>query len=57
MSQGFPQTRGNKRLNAKAPFAQVIYVEDSFNADEAEGVRLTDELVVGKQMAGGSQVG
>ena len=35
---------------------QVIYVEDTFNSDEAEGVRLTEELMVGKQMAGGSQV-
>lgn len=35
---------------------QVIYVEDTFNSDEAEGVRLTEELTVGKQMAGGTQV-
>ncbi len=35
---------------------QVIYVEDDFNSDEAEGVRLTEELTVGKQIAGGSQV-
>ena len=37
-------------------FAQVIYVEDSFNSDEAEGVRLTEDLTVGKQIAGGTQV-
>ena len=37
-------------------FVQVIYVEDTFNSDEAEGVRLTEELTVGKQMAGGTQV-
>lgn len=35
---------------------QVIYVEDTFNSDEAEGVRLTDDLTVGKQIAGGTQV-
>ena len=35
---------------------QVIYVEDTFNSDEAEGVRLTEELTIGKQMAGGTQV-
>lgn len=44
-------------MNPKVPFVQVIYVEDSFNSDEAEGIRLTDELIVGKQMAGGTQVG
>ena len=37
-------------------FVQVIYVEDTFNSDEAEGVRLTEELTIGKQMAGGTQV-
>ncbi len=44
------------RTQCMLSFVQVIYVEDTFNSDEAEGVRLTEELTVGKQMAGGTQV-
>ncbi|CAK0786003.1 hypothetical protein CVIRNUC_009216 [Coccomyxa viridis] len=42
-------------IDASGQKGDVIYVEDTFNSDEAEGVRLTEELMVGKQMAGGSQ--
>lgn len=35
---------------------QIIYVNDDFNVEEAEGSHLTDDLVVGKQIAGGAQV-
>jgi hypothetical protein len=35
---------------------QVIFVEDELNVDSAEGARLTDDLVIGKQLAGGAQV-
>jgi hypothetical protein len=37
-------------------FMQIIYVNDDFNVEEAEGSHLTDDLVVGKQIAGGAQV-
>ncbi|CAL5228490.1 g11635 [Coccomyxa viridis] len=42
-------------IDASGQKGDVIYVEDTFNSDEAEGVRLTEELTVGKQMAGGTQ--
>lgn len=35
---------------------QVIYVNDTLNLEEAEGARLTEDLIVGKQIAGGAQV-
>lgn len=36
---------------------KVIYVGDNLNMEEAEGARLTDDLIVGSQIAGGAQVG
>jgi hypothetical protein len=35
---------------------QVIYVGDNLNMEEAEGARLTEDLIVGSQIAGGAQV-
>ena len=35
---------------------QVIYVNETLNLEEAEGARLTEDLIVGKQLAGGAQV-
>jgi hypothetical protein len=36
--------------------AQIIYVNDGFDVEKAEGSHLTEDMVVGKMIAGGAQV-
>lgn len=40
----------------RSPTSQVIYVKENLNLEQAEGARLTEDLVIGAQIAGGAQV-
>lgn len=47
--------KGTYAIDASGQTGEVIYVGDNLNMEEAEGARLTDDLIVGSQIAGGAQ--
>ncbi|CAL8466107.1 g5643 [Coccomyxa elongata] len=47
--------KGTYAIDASGQTGEVIYVNDTLNLEEAEGARLTEDLIVGKQIAGGAQ--